>query len=850
MHGNNPMHYEKKMHVCNHNIESKKWIIYNSDLNKINEISRKFNISTLVATVVLNRGIDQDEDIESFFKKDIGKVHDPFLLKDMDKAVSRINTALKKGEKITVYGDYDVDGVTSTSILVDYLRKCHATVEYYIPDRIDEGYGVNRQALEMIYNNGTKLVITVDSGITAVDEVEYANALGLDMIITDHHECKEEIPKAYAVINPKQTECLYPYKELAGVGVTFKLIQALAGKEKRFEVIEQYSDIVCLGTIADVVPLLGENRLIVDYGLKLMERTDNLGLKALIRVAGLNSKKIGTGTVGFTIAPRVNAAGRIGSALRAVELFLTDDEKTANEIARELNEENRSRQATEAKILDEAMNLIKSDFDFNKQKVMVLCGENWHHGVIGIVASRITDKFYRPSILIALEGEEGKGSGRSVDGFNLFEALTECGHHLVKFGGHELAAGLTIKREEIPEFSKNIDEYAKSRLCDDDLIPRIYIDSEIKVNHLNFSTIKQLETLEPFGMGNAGPVFALRNVTISDIRSVGEGKHLKMRIEKDGTYVDAIGFNMGEYENKFIAGDHVDIACTLSINSYRGQDSIQLILKDMKMPELKKIEYNYYKTFDVSARNDIICSGMNNLRNRIQSNLHMWDVFSAVDNHKKVLLIANTAEGTKRLIGELHAGGWSVEKQIDEKKYKIHYNVLKKPWGMDILINPLLEQPVDQQYDLVYVVDPCFHVATYQRILNQYSQAYFIISRDRLQWCEQTMEFIIPDRQDFVAIYQYIKARSTNGTYCDDMFLLTRRIATSYGIPMNYKKMKSCMEIFGDLGLLTFRIDGDQIRIILHEQNGKKVNIESSARLAELRQLKDKFQETIRFLDI
>ncbi|MDK2798466.1 MAG: single-stranded-DNA-specific exonuclease [Clostridiales bacterium] len=835
-------------------MNDKKWIYNDINNNVVKKISKTFNISPLVATIIANRGIQKYEDIKMFLKNDITHLHDPFLMKDMNKAVARIKRAIENKERITVYGDYDVDGVTSTAILVKYLLTCGAYVDYYIPDRINEGYGVNKYALEKIHTNGTTLMITVDSGITALEEVDYANKLGLDIIVTDHHECKEEIPNACAVLNPKQNDCNYPFKELAGVGVTFKLLQALAGKENFLALINDYCDIVCLGTIADVVPLLGENRLIVSRGLKSMPYTNNLGLKSLIKVAGLEGKKISTGMVGFSIAPRVNAAGRIGSALRAVELFLTDDADIACKIAQELNEENKNRQETEAYILQEALEFIERDFDLNKQKVIVLSNKNWHHGVIGIVASRITEKFYRPSILIALEGEEGKGSGRSISGFNLFKALTECKDYLVSFGGHELAAGLSINKDKIPLFLRYINEYADIELSDDDLIPRIYIDCEIHVEHLTFDSIKQLEVLEPFGMGNASPVFAFCNTTISDIRTVGDSKHLKLSVEKNGILIDAIGFNMGSYEEQFVVGDAVDIACSLGINSYNEQEKIQLIIKDIKLEKNKIIECKYYKTFDSCVRNDIISNVISSqtidrMREQKENLISFLNEIKINDN---CLIIVNTLRGIREILKDIKVSG------ENKKSYGIHFNTINKKSSLDILINPLMHNLDVTGYNHIYIYDPCFNLSAIYELFNQISyfnsnndtnsiKVHILFDHDKFEWCKEVMDSIIPERHDFVIVYQYIKTRSINEVYSGNLCLLNRSISISYNTPMNYLKIKNCLQIFEELGLIKLTISDDDVIIKQCHHKGKKVNIENSLKLKKLRSLRDRLQECENF---
>jgi single-stranded-DNA-specific exonuclease len=824
-------------------MNNKKWIYSKPDKYIVQEICKTFKVSPLTATVILNRGVQEPEDIKMFLESDINSLHDPFLMKGMRKAVDRIKKAIAENEKITVYGDYDVDGVTSTAILAKYLSQCGACVDYYIPDRIDEGYGINKHALEKIQKNGTSLVVTVDSGITALEEVEYAIQLGLDIIITDHHECKEEIPKATAVLNPKQKDCSYPFKELAGVGVAFKLIQALAGKDNFLSIVDHYCDIVCLGTIADVVPLLGENRLIVSRGLKTIAATKNVGLKSLINVSGVKDNKISTGTIGFIIAPRINAAGRVGSALRAVQLFLTDDEFIADEIAQELNEENKNRQATEARILQEALEIIEQEFDLGRQKVIVLSGEDWHHGVIGIVASRITDRFYRPSILIALEGDEGKGSGRSISGFNLFKALHECKDYLIKFGGHELAAGLSIEREKIPSFLENINNYANEILSDDDLVPRIYIDCEIDTDDLTFDTVNQLEILEPFGMGNAGPVFSFCNGVIVDIRTVGDNKHLKLVIEKNGNFVDAIGFNMANYSEQFIVGDVVDIACSLDINLYNGLKRVQLILKDIKLPDNKIIEYKYYKSFDSYIRSDIIGNAQSDKNGMdVVNNLNLFkgniaDIAIHLNNNNSCLIIVNTLPGIQEVIKELKAIG------LDDVYFNVHFNVINKKNLLDIIINPLTDQCNFDNYDYVYIYDPCFNFKTFREICQMHNNVTTLFGDCGFEWCETVLDSIIPERQDFVIVYQYIKTRSINNTYSDSLHLLSRRICISYNASMNYLKLMHCINIFEELGLLKYTLCGHQITILQCNYKGEKVNIESSSKLIELRKMRDKFRE-------
>jgi len=565
----------------------KNWVLKEFDKNRVVEISKEFNISPLSSIILYNRGIRESAEIAKFLSCDLENLHDPYLLKDMDKAVSRIKEAQANNEKITIYGDYDVDGITSIAILYKHLTSMGFEVEYYVPDRIQEGYGVNRDALDKIKENGTRVVITVDTGITAVDETEYAKSIGMDIIITDHHECKETIPNAYAAIDPKRKDCKYPFKNLAGVGVAFKLIQALDENASVDALIEKYADLVCLGTVADISPLVDENRIIVTKGLAKFRNTENIGLKALIDVSITNNKAITTSSIGYILAPRINASGRLGCAVRSVEMFLTSDKEKAYELANSLCEENIIRQQTEQKMFAEALEYIENNPQIKDDQVLVIAHENWHHGIVGIVSSKITEKFYRPSILFAIDGDEAKGSGRSISGFNLFGALENSSDILEKFGGHELAAGLSIKTENIEKFRAAINSQKMNKVDETSLIPTVSIDAVIKPSYITMDTVDEINKLHPFGVDNPLPVFAVRNIKIHKISTMSENKHLRMTLLKDGKFFDAVGFGMGEYYNHLKEGDFVEVAFGLDINDYKGFKNIQLILKDIKLVDVK-----------------------------------------------------------------------------------------------------------------------------------------------------------------------------------------------------------------------------------------------------------------------
>ncbi|MDO4618179.1 MAG: single-stranded-DNA-specific exonuclease RecJ [Clostridia bacterium] len=568
-------------------MRNKIWCYKNrgTDLDELRAFSERFNIPPVISTVLFNRGVKDGEGAAVFTNKPLSAVNNPMLLPDSQKACERIRDAILNKEKIVVYGDYDVDGITSTVLLYSYLKKKGAEVEYYIPDRVGEGYGINIMAINKIARGGAKLMITVDCGITAVGEVEFARTQSLDVIITDHHTCKDELPRAVAVVNPKRADSEYPFDALAGVGVVFKLVLALAvymGDSTK-DVFMDYVELAALGTIADVVSVMGENRIIIEHGLRIMRDGGNKGIRALLEISGALDRPIDASSVAFSVSPRLNAAGRIGSAETAVSLLLSEDNEEIQRIAEELNTANRSRQETEHLIFEEAMDMVMKDAMFDKKKVIVLAGEGWHHGVIGIVASRIAERFYKPCILISYENGVGKGSGRSIPGFNLFDALSASEEHLTNFGGHAQAAGLGVNTDEIPAFEKAINAYAEKVMTAEDMIPKVHIDCRVKPSTLSLGFAMALKKLEPYGMDNEKPTFSLLGAEIVDIDTVGsDKKHLRMRVSAEGNTVSAIGFSMSEYASFFKKGDLIDVAFSADVNEYRGSKNLQIFLKDIK----------------------------------------------------------------------------------------------------------------------------------------------------------------------------------------------------------------------------------------------------------------------------
>ena len=561
--------------------ENKVWKYKYIDESKVQEIKSRVLVSDFLAKVLATLNVDV-EDMESFLKPRLSSMNDPFLLKDMNKCVYRIVKALDDGEHIVIFGDYDVDGITSTAIMYDFLTELGGKVDYYVPNRLSEGYGLSKSAVDNALEKKPDLIITVDCGITSVQEVDYIRSKGVEIIITDHHECGSKLPNAYGVINPMRDDNKYPFRSLAGVGVALKLIIALC-KEKDFgDQYLKYMDIVLLGTVADVVSLTDENRAMVRYGLKKMNKMPNLGISKLIEASGIRSKEITTANVGFGLAPRLNAAGRLGDATQCVELLTTRDKNRAEHIANFLEHENRERKKTEQAILEEALEKIKAN-GLDKDKVIVVSDENWHRGVIGIVASRITDMYFKPSIVLTMKDGIANGSARSIKNFDLFCAISECKDLLVNFGGHKMAAGLTINQNNIDLLRKRINEYADEKLDLEGMRDVLDITMQLDITDITLENAKKLEHLKPFGSDNPVPIFSCYNMKVVGIRVMTEGKHLKLVLGGGNlnSTVEALGFNMGNIARTIHVDDHVDVVFELGRNNWNGRENVQMIIKDM-----------------------------------------------------------------------------------------------------------------------------------------------------------------------------------------------------------------------------------------------------------------------------
>lgn len=561
----------------------KVWSVAKVNKERAISMANKLEIPPLLAMMLDIRGITKEEDVINFLQEN-KDFSDPFLMKDMDKAVERITTAVENGEKICVYGDYDADGVTSTSLLYSYLRdSLGADVMFYIPTRTGEGYGMNKGAVDKIHSLGVTLIITVDNGISAREEIDYANSLGIDTVITDHHMPSGAIPKAVAVVNAHQKDDKSPFKDFSGVGVAFKLVMAIEGEYADVDsLLENFSDIATLGTIGDIVPLVGENRTLVKNGLRHIQNSDRIGINAMKQESGIAEKEINSSNVAFTLVPRINAGGRLGSSEKSVNLLLTEDEDEAVTIADKLGMDNRERQSIEKEILASIDEEVRRTPNIVNDKILVFAGKGWHQGVVGIAASRIKDIYDKPTIIIGIDDDGvARGSGRSVEGFSLCDAVFACSEHLTHYGGHPMAVGISLEKEKINDFRKAINAY-----CKDIKMPYniLHIDCKLNPNQLDLSILDSLSYIEPCGASNPSPIFGLYNMTVIAIKEIGNGNHMRITLSRGQGQVPvyAVYFNHNFQSCSYRNGDIVDVAVSLDRNIYNGQENLSVIIKDIK----------------------------------------------------------------------------------------------------------------------------------------------------------------------------------------------------------------------------------------------------------------------------
>lgn len=563
-----------------------RWVLLDEH-PQVPQMMELINVPRVIAQILLNRGVSTFDDARYFLKPTLEDLHSPFLMADMDLAVERIHDAIQGKEHIMVFGDYDVDGTTATTLLYLTIKLLTDRISSYIPNRMTDGYGLSIEGLEEAKSRGVTLILAVDCGITANVEVEQAREMGIDVVIIDHHVPGDTLPNSVAILNPKRDDCEYPFKELCGVGLAYKVAQALAEHVGLPEnTVYTHMDLVALGTTADIVPLRDENRVLTKYGLDMMQQTHKSGLQALLDVAGLREKELSTGHMLFLLAPRINAAGRMGDATRVVDLLITEDQKEAAQLAEELNVENKRRRKEDMLTFEAAREIVEKDPFLRESKGLVLASETWHPGIIGIVASRMVEAFNRPVVMISTAGEKGRGSARTVGDFHLYNAIKECSDLLIQFGGHHHAAGLSIKKDRIDEFRRRFNEVVAARATPADFIPKLEIDSEIELDEVTPRMVKLMKMIGPFGPANHHPVLVSRNLSVvGKLRTIGmEKKHLRFRVRQKGRTMDAIGFGMAHFADRLNdSRDRLDLAYTLEENTFRGETSLQMRIKDIQL---------------------------------------------------------------------------------------------------------------------------------------------------------------------------------------------------------------------------------------------------------------------------
>ena len=562
----------------------KRWKIKQVDEELKERLSRSLGLHPAVSRVLVARGIRCEDEARRFLEADLSYLHSPSKLKGIDKAVKRIKKALDKREKILIYGDYDVDGITGVSLLYTILNKFTDNLTCYIPNRLEEGYGLNKEACAFAKEKKVSLLITVDCGISGYDEVDYLNSHNIDIIITDHHQPQDRLPKAYSIIDPYQPGCDYPFKDLAGVGVAFKLAQSLLSEfmDDAHIYLMPHLDLVALGTISDVVPILDENRIFVKYGLRQLNQTQKVGLKSLIKISRLHNRTISSSHIGYILGPRINAAGRLGDADAPLRLLLTEDENEAEALAKLLDDGNRHRQKIQEETLKEALGLIEKEINFKDYRVIVLDGD-WHPGVMGIVASRIVERFYRPTILISTREDVARGSGRSIDNFHLFEAIKKCSLCLEGFGGHKKACGIRILKDNISRFRDMLNEQAHKTLSTDDLFPTIEIDSELSLGEIGINLLNELDRLLPYGTSNPEPIFSSRNLYLKGEPVFLKKDGIKLLVTDGKITYEAVGFSIRGVDFHSLRGKNISLAYTPTLKNFEGRDYITLEIKDIKI---------------------------------------------------------------------------------------------------------------------------------------------------------------------------------------------------------------------------------------------------------------------------
>lgn len=808
----------------------KKWNILHRQEPIRNELMASMSISNEIGQILLNRSIESKEDIEMFTNPSLDYLRDPFLLKDMDRAVERIKLAISEGHNIWIFGDYDVDGVSSTSIMVLYFKSIAYPVNYYIPNRLEEGYGLNTDAIDHIKSQEGDLIISVDCGITSVKEVEYAKSLGIDVIITDHHECQEDLPAAYAVIDPKREDCNYPFKGICGCGVAFKLIHALSGRDEFYKNIKSYLEIVSLATICDIMPILDENRIIVKNGMEILGQGNNLGMKALLEVCGLDGTKIKSSHLGFALGPRINASGRLGFSRLGVELFTTDSPQEARILAHMMDDKNTQRQEVEAKIHMEVEDIISKDKSFRDDKVLVVSGKGWHHGIIGIVASKVTEKYYKPCILLCEEGNMAVGSARSIKGFDIFSALFECRDYMTKFGGHQQAAGMSMELDKISLLRKKINQIANYELEKEDLIETIRVEYEISESSLDLDLVEELHLLEPFGIKNPTPYFMLRNCLLKRVMTIGKDKsHLKMVVDKDREF-EVIGFGMAYMKSGYQEGDLVDLVFQVDSNTFNNRTSLQLLLKDMRLSKPRSLYPGYYFADLVEGLIPDAChSYTTDLSDRVEEkpgrgptdNLVLSDSHNDVEDRiVKLAGLENKNEGKELNLGNCNLflvntiNGYF--KALSDKN--LYYDQ-----KIDLIFLRNIDKIDLKVYNKIIIYDYFDNYDQYRSLLEYKGDSDIVINYNESDfvYLKNKFKLLRFNRKEFVVVYKKLMDIKKGKIKYSDLIELTR---------LNPVKIYLILKVLASEKLIKYLVDfdSDSIDIEILPKPDAKLNLEEN----------------------
>ncbi len=740
----------------------------------VQEYSLKFGVDPLIAQLLLERGIEEPQAVMNFLNPGLHQLHDPFLLEGMFEACERITAAIETHQNIWIYGDYDVDGITSIAILAHYFRWIGYRCQYYIPNRHDEGYGISTQGLDYIKEQGGHLVITVDCGITAVEQVNYARSIGLDVIITDHHEVQEILPQATAVINPKMGT--YPFKMLAGCGVALKLTQALA-KESFSAFSDQVLDIAALGTVADIVPLVDENRVITHLGLNRMRQTSNPGVQALLHEADLTGKEVNSGHIGFTIAPRINASGRIGNPSIAVDMLLETDYYRALDIAKTLSALNADRQAQEKQIMEESEAYIKHAIDLDEERILLVVGENWHTGIIGIVASKLSDKYDRPTVVLNIDGDMAKGSARSIQGISIYDVLSQFKALFEKFGGHEQAAGLSLKASNVPVLKEALKAYGKDHIPKYLLMSHERVSGRLKPHMITHRLVEAIEQLKPFGTGNPKPQFVFENLIIEDYKRIGKtGTHMKLIVNDGVRIYDALAFNKAEALECINKGDTIHLLLNMEKNHFMGVETIQFLIKDYtkdKMPLKRELALMVYEAMEAF----LISENTWQHHSKFTS-LDSFDIIFSVPTDKKLVIYSLEALYALRDYVLVH----------NYTHYHLHFGTINpfesRPGFVDVIFMPL------EGLEDAYSVENAFG--------------------------DSQIGHFVPTRDDLAFFYKHLNTLDT--------FDL---IAFSEKLRMNAVKIKLCLRLLNDMSILKHRMSNGWVYLEWLPKPASKLALEN-----------------------